>query len=247
MSAPSRGIPRPVEAAAALVGLGLSAPILACAGALIRATSPGPIVFRQERVGKNGVPFTLYKLRTMRQASRQPQAEGAQRAERAKADGRSEAQASRQERDAGVTAKGDARITRVGRILRKTKLDELPELWNVVIGDLSLVGPRPEVPRYVDLADPTWQAVLRERPGLTHPVTLALRNEEELLAAAPGDPSEYYEKTLLPYKLNGCLAYQAVRTWRSDLRVLTETVLAVVLPSRAPPPTLSEIQAARSP
>lgn len=209
------GIPRPVEIAVALAGLGVSAPLLAAAGVLIRATSPGPVLFRQTRVGRGGRPFTLYKLRTMREGN-----------------------------GASVTRSGDARVTAVGRVLRKTKLDELPELFNVVRGDLSLVGPRPEVPRYVDLDDPLWRAVLEERPGLTHPVTLRLRNEEELLASAPGDAGEYYEQTLLPFKLWGCVEYQARRTWATDVRVLMETALTVLMPGRANPPSPGEVQAA---
>lgn len=210
------GIPRPIEAAVALVGLGASAPILAAAGLLIRATSPGPVLFRQTRVGRGGRPFTLYKLRTMRQAG-----------------------------GTHVTRSGDARVTAVGRLLRKTKLDELPELFNVLRGDLSLVGPRPEVPRYVKLEDPRWQAVLEERPGLTHPVTLRLRNEEEFLAAAPGDAEDYYEQTLLPYKLQGCIEYQTRRTWLTDVQVVVETALTVLMPGRANPPTPAEVQAAK--
>src|SRR5262245_12565695 len=96
-----------------------------------------------------------------------------------------------------VTALGASRLTPIGRILRKSKLDEWLELWNVVRGDLSLVGPRPEVPRYVDTQDPLWTRVLKARPGITDPVTLRLRNEEELLASAPEEPAAYYFKTLL--------------------------------------------------
>jgi lipopolysaccharide/colanic/teichoic acid biosynthesis glycosyltransferase len=137
---------------------------------------------------------------------------------------------------AEITKAGDDRITRIGRVLRKTKLDELPSLWNVLRGDMSLVGPRPEVPRYVDLADPLWQTVLEERPGLTHPVTLVLRNEEELLARVNGSAAEYYEQTLLPFKLQACIEYAQRRTWRTDVKVLFDTAVAIVLPSRAPPP-----------
>ena len=210
-----KGIPRTVEAALAFAGLGVAAPILIGAGLIIRATDRGPMFFRQTRVGRGGRPFSLLKLRTMRQANA----------------------------GAEITASGDDRITPIGRVLRKTKLDELPELWNVVRGEMSLVGPRPEVPRYVDLQDPLWQEVLEERPGLTHPVTLALRNEEELLARVNGNAAEYYEHTLLPFKLKGCVEYARRRTWRSDVAVLAKTALAVVLPSRAPPPSLDDVKA----
>lgn len=213
-----RGIPRLVDAGLALAGLGVAAPVLAVAGAIIRATSPGPAVFQQVRVGLHGEPFKLYKLRTMR-----PTTSGSQ-----------------------VTAKGDARITPIGRFLRKTKLDELPELWNVVKGDMALVGFRPEVARYVDLSNPLWQEALRERPGLAHPVTLAFRNEEEFLARAPGDPAAYYEEVLLPLKLRACVDYARSRTWQSDVKVLFDTVLAVAVPSLSPPPSLEDVEAAMS-
>jgi lipopolysaccharide/colanic/teichoic acid biosynthesis glycosyltransferase len=142
---------------------------------------------------------------------------------------------------AQVTAKGDARVTRVGRFLRKSKLDELPELWNVVRGDLSLVGPRPEVPKYVNIEDPLWQRVLEARPGITDPVTLRLRNEEELLASCAGGPERFYLDTLQPYKLLGYVQYLQKRTWRSDLHVLLRTVFAVIFPAKAPSPGMEEV------
>lgn len=209
------GLPRVVEVAAAALGLAVAAPVLAASALAIKRTSPGPVIFRQVRVGRDGEPFTLYKFRTMRRDAGGP----------------------------GVTAGGDARVTPIGRLLRKTKLDELPELWNVVRGELALVGPRPEVPQYVDLHDPLWREVLEERPGLTHPVTLRLRNEEELLASVTGDRDVFYRSTLLPFKLRGCAEYKRRRTWRSDVAVLLQTAVAVVAPSKAPPPTLEEVRA----
>ena len=201
--------------AAALGGLILASPLLAlCAGAVL-VSSRGPVLFRQQRVGKDGELFTLLKFRTMRVG----------------------------ERGALVTASGDPRVTGVGRILRRTKLDELPELWNVVRGEMSLVGPRPEVPMYVDRSSPLWQDVLAVRPGITDPVTLALRNEEELNAAAGGDPEQFYRHRLQPYKLIGYARYLRNRTARSDLRVLVETLLAVVAPGRTPPPSIEDIEA----
>lgn len=139
---------------------------------------------------------------------------------------------------AQVSAKGDSRVTRVGRLLRKSKLDELPELWNVARGDLSLVGPRPEVPKYVNLEDPLWQEVLRARPGITDPVTLKLRNEEELLGSCEGDPEKFYLKTLQPYKLLGYAKYLRNRSWRSDVKVLLRTVFAIIFSAKASPPEL---------
>lgn len=208
------GIPRPIEAAVSLIGLVGAAPLLALSALAIAVTSPGPVIFRQERVGRKGQTFVLYKLRTMRAVHRGgPQ----------------------------VTAGDDARVTPVGRFLRKVKLDELPELWNVVKGDMSLVGPRPEVPRYVRLEDSMWRVVLEARPGITDPVTLRLRNEEALLAEVRGDREQFYLETLQPYKLRGYAEYLGARSWWSDVKVLWKTCVAVILPGKAPPPAIEEI------
>jgi lipopolysaccharide/colanic/teichoic acid biosynthesis glycosyltransferase len=209
------GIPRAVEAVVALLGLVFAAPLVALSALAVVVGSGRPVFFRQQRVGWRGREFTLYKLRTMRAASG-----GAQ-----------------------VTAAGDARVTRVGRVLRKTKLDELPGLWNVLRGEMSLVGPRPEVPRYVDQKSAAWRLVLEARPGLTDPVTLRLRNEEALLAEVRGDRERFYTEALQPYKLAGYAEYLRARTWRVDAGILWRTALAVVLPRKAPPPTLAEVLA----
>jgi lipopolysaccharide/colanic/teichoic acid biosynthesis glycosyltransferase len=176
----------------------------------------GPVLFRQERVGQGGEIFRLLKFRSMIPGGERM---GAQ-----------------------VTAKNDSRITRVGRLLRKTKMDELPELWNVVRGDLSLVGPRPEVPRYVDLDNPMWKAVLNVEPGITDPVTLWLRNEEELLAGVKGDQERFYQEVLQPVKLKKYKEYLDNRSAWTDLKVLVDSVLAVLLPGRTPPPTSFELE-----
>jgi lipopolysaccharide/colanic/teichoic acid biosynthesis glycosyltransferase len=208
------GLPRQVEAAIALTGLVMVAPLIALAAIVIAVTSPGPVIFRQKRMGRKGRPFTMYKLRTMRVTNSGPQ----------------------------VTAGDDVRVTPVGKFLRKAKLDELPELWNVLKGDMSLIGPRPEVLRYVDLDDPMWRLVLEARPGITDPMTLQLRNEEALLIEVEGDRERFYLETLLPFKLGGYLNYLQARSWRSDLKVLWQTILAVAFPNKAPLPTLEEIQ-----
>ncbi len=209
------GLPRAVEAPVALLGLALSLPLLAVAAVAIVLTSRGGVLFRQTRVGRGGLPFTMLKLRTMKVSSAGPQ----------------------------VTAGDDRRITGVGRILRRLKLDEVPALWNVVRGDLSLVGSRPEVPRYVDVSDPLWREVLAHRPGLTDPVTVRLRNEEELLAAIAGVRDVFYRETLQPYKLAGYASYLRRRTAVTDLRVIWDTLAAVVLPGRVPLPTMAEVAA----
>lgn len=184
----------------ASVGLLLASPVVALAMLAVVLTSRGPALFRQTRVGRGGEPFALLKIRSMRRVPG-----GAQ-----------------------ITASGDRRVTPVGRLLRRFKLDELPQLWNVVRGDMSLVGPRPEVPRYVDEDDPLWRTVLASRPGLTDPVTLALRDEEAILAAAPGPPEDFYRDVLLPYKLRGYADYESSRTPWSDLGILVQTLLAII-------------------
>jgi len=207
------GLPRPIEAILASIGLILVAPFLAVAAIAIKASSSGPVFFRQNRMGRKGRVFVMYKLRTMRAVEKGPQ----------------------------VTAGDDPRITKVGRFLRKTKLDELPELWNIFKGDMSMIGPRPEVPQYVDLGDPMWRLVLEARPGLTDPMTLRLRNEEELMAQVTGDRERFYIETLSPFKLRGYLDYLQKRSWLTDIQVICQTVVAVIFPSKAPPPTLEEI------
>jgi len=198
---------------AGVVLIALSPVLLICA-VLVWGGSRGPIIFRQVRVGRNGKLFELIKFRSMWPHD----GTGVQ-----------------------VTSREDDRVTPVGRILRRTKLDELPELWNVVRGDIGLVGPRPEVPRYVDLSNPLWQRVLCVRPGITDPVTLRLRNEEELIAAASGDSEVFYRQVLLPYKLRGYVAYLSQRTFWSDVRVLVKSLAAVVVPSRVPVPSMQEL------
>lgn len=212
-----RGLPRWLEVGLALTGLCLASPVMLVALVAVRLTTSGPALFRQVRLGRHAKPFTLVKFRTMTVG---------------------------ETGGAAVTARGDSRITPVGRLLRKSKLDELPELWNILRGDMSFVGPRPEVPRYVDTSDPRWQRVLSVRPGLTDPVTLRLRNEEQLLAAVTGDPEEYYRAVLQPYKLRGYWAYARRRTAWSDLGVLLFTLVAVLLPRLGAPPTPEEIERA---
>ena len=207
------GIPRAVEVVLSLLGLIVCAPLIALSAAAIAASSPGSVIFRQERVGRGGRSFVLYKLRTMR-----PALGGLQ-----------------------VTAGDDTRVTWMGRLLRRAKLDELPELWNVLKGDMSLVGPRPEVPRYVDLENHMWRLVLRVRPGITDPMTLRLRNEEALLAEVKGEREQFYMELLQPFKLKGYLEYLRARSCWSDVKVLWQSGVAVIFPRTAPPPPLKEI------
>ena len=196
-------------------GLLLASPLLMVTAAAVALSSPGPVLFRQVRVGRFGREFVMLKFRTMRLNDEPLQ----------------------------VTAAGDGRVTAVGRLLRRLKLDELPELWNVVRGELSLVGPRPEVPRYVDADDERWHRVLEERPGITHPVTLRLADEEGLIAAAGGDAERFYVDELLPFKLRGYLEYQKERSLGSDLRVLAATAAGLVGWRWYDPAGLDEVRA----
>lgn len=198
------GLPRSVEMLLAAASLIVATPVVIVAGAAVAVTSGLPVFFRQSRVGRNGRRFTLVKLRTMRVGRGGPL----------------------------VTAHDDARVTPVGRFLRRTKLDELPELWNVLKGDMSFVGPRPEVPELVDAQSPQWKAILLARPGLTDPVTLRLWDEERMMAGVDGDRASFYRDTVQPMKLDGYRDYLCKRSWQSDLRVLFVTALALLLPRR---------------
>ena len=212
------GLPRGFDFILALGGLILSLPLLAVSVLAVAFTSPGGVLFRQKRVGLGGEIFVIYKLRTMRATRAGPQVTRAGAGP----------QVTEASNGPQVTTGNDERITRVGKFLRQTKLDELPTLWNVLRGDMALVGPRPEVPRYVKLEDPMWQAVLAAKPGITDPVTLRLRNEEKVLAQVEGDMERYYLDQLQPLKLKGYVSYLEQRSWRSDLAVLWKTVAAVV-------------------
>lgn len=204
---PYQGLPRPVEFVLALFGIVLLAPILLLCMILVRSSSPGAIFFRQLRVGRGGKTFTLYKFRTM-----------------IVSDGGSL-----------ITAATDHRITRTGRILRQWKLDELPELYNVLRGEMSFVGPRPEVPELLDFSDPAWSFILRSRPGITDPVTLILRNEEAVLATVE-DKEAFYRDVIQPFKLKGYVKYLETRNLRTDIAIVAQTAKAILLPSTARQP-----------
>lgn len=207
------GIPRWLECAAAGVALLVLGPVLVVTASAIWMSSRGPVLFRQRRVGQGGRPFTMLKFRSMRVHDAGPQ----------------------------ITAEDDDRITLVGRVCRKSKLDELPALWNVLRGDMSLVGPRPEVMRFVDLQDARWRRVLVCRPGLTDSVTLKLRNEEELMANVEGDREAFYRDILLPYKLAGYAADLDKRSFWSDVRVLFWSTVAIVAPRTTHLPTMHDL------
>ncbi|HEV2201967.1 MAG TPA: sugar transferase [Bryobacteraceae bacterium] len=186
---------RLLDVAGALAALVLLAPVLAVATLLILIDNGRPIIFRQTRIGKNAVPFRILKFRTMR-----PTIGGS-----------------------AITTPGDARVTRVGVWLRTLKIDELPQLINVLRGDMSLIGPRPEVPEYVVADDDRWRQVLEFRPGITDLASLAFRNEEAILDTAD-DPEAYYRLVILPEKLQLNLQYQRTRSLPRDLKLLWMTV-----------------------
>lgn len=188
-----------MEVVATGLGLLILSPLLLVVALLVKLTSPGPVLFRQWRVGHQGSRFELYKFRSM---AHDPIKKGPQ-----------------------ITVNGDRRVTRFGRFLRRTKLDELPQLWNVLRGDMALVGPRPEVPKYVDLYPQLFALVLQQRPGITDVCTLHLRHEEQVLAAVDDDPERFYVETLLPRKLGASIREGWRRTLWRDLRVLVATVI----------------------
>lgn len=180
----------------AAVALILLMPLLAVVAVAVRLDSPGPVFFRQERVGRHGVPFRIHKFRTMR--------DGAP--------------------GLALTVGADPRITRVGAFLRRTRIDELPQLIDVLQGTMSLVGPRPEVPRYVAHYPPALKArALAVRPGITDPSSLEFMDEAALLARA-ADPEREYIEVILPAKLQRAAEYAEQATLWSDLAVLLRTV-----------------------
>ena len=197
---------RALDVVAAALGLLLLAPLFLVIAVAIKLESPGPVFFRQERVGRHGRRFRIFKFRTMT-AARTP---GAPQ----------------------VTAAGDARVTAVGAWLRRFKLDELAQLIDVLRGTMSLVGPRPEVPRFVAHYPPEWrERLLSVRPGITDFASVHYRDEGELLAAA-ADPEREYIDVVLPAKLQYALDYVDKSTLGTDLRVLGLTLRTVFAPTR---------------
>ena len=200
---------RAFDVLAAAVGLLLLSPLLLLIALAIKLDSPGPVFFRQQRVGRHGVLFEIFKFRTMTVG---PPTGGVQ-----------------------LTVAGDARITRVGALLRRTKLDEMAQLLDVLRGSMSLVGPRPEVPRYVAHYPPEWrERLLSVRPGITDFASVRYRDENELLARAQ-DPEREYIEAVLPTKLRYALHYVDNPSMVNDLRVLGLTLRTVFVPSLPSP------------
>lgn len=200
---------RSLDIAASALGLLVLSPLLLLVAALIKVDSPGPVFFRQVRVGRFGRPFRIFKFRTMTHGG---------------APGGPE-----------LTVAGDARITRLGAVLRRYKLDELPQLIDVLRGTMSLVGPRPEVPRYVEhYPAASRERVLSVRPGITDVASLHYRDENDILARS-ADPEREYLEVILPSKLQYALEYVDNATVGHDLRVLGLTLRTVFVPSLPSP------------
>lgn len=199
---------------AAGFGLALLAPLCLATALAILLHDGGPVFFRQERIGRDGRPFLLWKFRTMRRV----------------ASGQL------------LTVAGDPRITRLGRFLRLTKLDELPQLWNVLRGEMSLVGPRPEVRQYVERYSSDQRRVLDLTPGITDPASLTYSDEESVLGSF-ADPELAYMERILPDKIRLNLDYAAQATVLSDVMLISRTI-AIVL--RRVPEGLREVKEEKS-
>jgi lipopolysaccharide/colanic/teichoic acid biosynthesis glycosyltransferase len=187
---------RLLDLTVATCGLVVTSPLLLLIALAVRLESRGPALFRQRRVGRYGKEFEILKFRSM-------------------------------SHDAGtgplLTADGDRRITRIGALIRASKLDELPQLWNVLRGDMSIVGPRPEVPRYMAMYSPEQrEVVLSVRPGITDEAAIEFADESKLLAAAD-DPELLYATKILPRKIELYKKYVATQSTASDFRIVVRT------------------------
>lgn len=178
----------------AAFGLIVLLPVFAVLALLIVCTDGWPIFFTQMRIGRKGEPFRIWKFRTMTFRTN----------------------------GAAITVAGDRRITRVGAFLRRYKLDELPQLINVLRGEMNLIGPRPEVPEYVDCNAPLWKCILSVHPGITDPAALVYRDEECLLSGC-GAPITFYRENVLPKKLYLSLRYLCARSFKTDFQLLMLT------------------------
>lgn len=194
-------VKRIFDVVSAASGLLVLSPLLVVVAALVKLTSAGPVLFRQERMGRGGRPFPIYKFRTM--------------------------VADAPARGRAITIGDDPRITRVGRVLRKTKLDELPQLINVLRGDMSLVGPRPEVRRYVEMFPAEFAEILRVRPGITDLASLQYRDEAAILGEAE-NPEEEYIQRILPEKIRLARQYVQAPSLVTDLRLIGQTLLRLL-------------------
>lgn len=198
-SAATMACKRAFDILCSFLGLTVLSPVLLVVSVLVAVTSPGGVFFRQERVGKDGKPFRIFKFRSMRKDN------------------------------AGlkITTGNDSRITPVGRFLRKSKIDELPQLINVLVGDMSFVGPRPEVADYVNLYTPYQRQVLLVRPGITGLASIRFRNENDLLTASD-DPNRTYVEQIMPRKIDLDLEYIPHASVYYDIELIFQTFAVVI-------------------
>lgn len=198
---------RALDIIGATIALTLTSPVWIVVAALIKLHDKGPVLYRGSRVGRDGVPFRMFKFRTMVVDA---------------------------DRLGGASASdGDSRITSVGRRLRKMKLDEMPQLINVLRGEMSLVGPRPEVQQYVDMYTEEERGILSVRPGITDWASLWNSDEGALLAGSP-DPERTYLDEIRPHKLRLQLAYVQQQSIQTDLRIIGHTIAAVLFRKTSP-------------
>ena len=176
-------------------------PLFGIIAILIKLKSPGPVFFAQRRIGRNFRPFILCKFSSMVTHA--------------------------QKNDINITVEGDPRITKIGKLLRKTKMDELPQLWNVLKGDMSIVGPRPEVEKYVEMFMNEYQEILQVRPGITDYATIEFRNEEDILKKY-SYPEEGYIKEILPRKIELYKRYLKDRSLSTDIKLIFLTLWKVI-------------------
>ncbi|MEC8611131.1 MAG: sugar transferase [Bacteroidota bacterium] len=189
-------VKRTFDLIASFFGLFLVFPVLLIVSVLVALDSRGPIIFKQQRVGRYGKLFTMVKFRTMKV---------------------------KQESSSTVSIKGDKRITRIGAFLRKTKIDELPELWNVLVGEMSLVGPRPDVEGFADQLQNESRKILELRPGITGPASLKFANEEALLASVD-NPERYNREVIYPEKVKLNLEYYYQQNLMLDIKIIFATI-----------------------
>jgi lipopolysaccharide/colanic/teichoic acid biosynthesis glycosyltransferase len=185
---------------ASFCGIVILFPLIVIVSILIKLTSKGPVLFKQVRVTKNGRLFKIYKFRTMRENS---------------------------EGNKQITVGNDSRITGIGHVLRKTKLDELPQLFNVLKGEMSLVGPRPEVPKYVELYTEEQREILKVSAGITDYASIYFSNESELLGEAE-NPEEFYIKKIMPYKIELNKKYIKEIGIVTDIKLIILTILKIL-------------------
>ena len=183
-----------------VLGLVFLSPLLLMVAVAVRIDSAGPVFFRQTRIGQGGQPFRIWKFRTMMHSA--------------------------EVKGPGATVGGEAKITRVGAILRRNKVDELPQLINVACGTMSIVGPRPETPMYVEMYSDEERQVLSYRPGITDPAAIDFRNEEALLASIEA-PEQYYQQVVMPEKLALSLGYARSASLLSDVVIIFRTLASI--------------------